>query len=250
MTAKMKIQGRPHRAAQIRPEPEYQLDAETNLLLIVTPWGPRSIANKTLSIISESYAVASGDSEATTPYARLGCLSNEANSLRSAVLLANDTLYREENKEEFKCGVELFAASFVDNEFVWVQVGQPHVLLSRRNGLLLPLGSCVDLSVDLSSGDSILPALPNQMLGVDNSLNLNMNSFRVQPGDRLIFLSHSAPPHILYNTAMENMNLDELTKKLAKDSPNSAFWIGILEFPELNAQHSLSQQNPLSELSA
>lgn len=246
----MKIQGRPHRASQIRPEPEFQLDAETNLLLIVTPWGPRSVARKTLSIISESYAVAKGDSDATTPYARLSCLSNEANSLRAAVLLANDTLHREENKEEFKCGVELFAASFIDNEFVWVQVGQPHVLLSRKNGLLLPLGSCVDLSVDLSSGETMLPALPNQMLGVDSSLNLNMNSFRVQPGDRLIFLSHSAPPHVLYNTATENLNLDELTRRLASAAPNTAFWIGILEFPDVETASREAKEQTLSGISA
>lgn len=243
----MKIQGRPYRASQIRPEPEYQLDAETNLLVIVTPWGPRSVAKKTLAIISESYAVAKGDNEATTPYARLSCLSNEANSLRAAVLLANDTLHREENKEEFKCGVELFAASFIDNEFIWVQVGQPHVLLSRKNGLLLPLGSCVDLSVDLSSGNKVLPALPNQMLGIDNSLNLNMNSFRVQPGDRLIFLSHSAPPHVLYNTPTENLSVDQLTKQLAASTPDTAFWVGILEFPESNYQ---AMNHPLSEISA
>lgn len=246
----MKIQGRPHRADQIRPEPEYRLDSETNLLVIVTPWGPRSVAKKTLSIISESYAITKSDNEATTPYAKLSCLSNEANALRSAVLLANDTLYREENKNEFSCGVELFAASFVDNEFVWVQVGQPHVLLSRKNGLLLPLGSCVDLSVDLSSGDEILPALPNQMLGVDNSLNLNMNSFRVQAGDRLIFLSHSAPPHVLYNTSMENLSLDQLTSRLAQAAPKSAFWIGVVEFPDLESSDKQAKLHLINEMSA
>jgi hypothetical protein len=125
--------------------------------------------------------------------------------------------------------VEIFGASFFDNELVWLQLGQPQILLSRANGRMLPIGGYLDLSLDLSEPGQLLPALPNQLLGLDTTVNLTLNSFRAQPGDKVMLLSHSSPPPALYSTGHENLSVDGISSMLAKSNPDIAFWVGILE---------------------
>ncbi len=223
-----KFESRPYSGSSFRPRPEVYADADTNLLLVATPWGARSSAKRVIDKILEYYTLAKGDREVTSPFERLTCLSTAANNLRTATLLANEMLYREDNRNEYRAGVELFGASFVDNEFVWLQVGQPQILLSREGERLMPLGGYVDLSLDLSEGKELLPALPNQLLGLDSTVNVSMNSFRAKPGDRIILMSHSSPPPLLYGLGRETLTLDHISRVLAKSDPDLAFWIGIL----------------------
>jgi hypothetical protein len=157
-----------------------------------------------------------------------------------AALLANEVLYREDNQTEYKSGVELFAALVDDGELVWIQAGNPQILLSRKGRSLLPLGSQIDLSYDLSEGTELLPALPAQLLGLDLSLNLNINSFRARIGDQLVLLSHSQMPDFLFtknlgettdaSDSLKNkpLSLEPLSRALARACPNLAFWLGIL----------------------
>ena len=240
MSGKIKFEERPYRGMTLRPRPECLLDHDSRLLIVATPWGPRSAANKAVELISEYYLMAKSDNEATSPFEKVSSFSNEANHLRTAVMLANEAIYRDENKTELKAGVELFAASFIQNEFVWIQVGQPHLLLSRKNGHLLPLGSSVDLSTDLSESSEPLPALPNQLLGIEPTANLTLNSFRAQPGDRLVLLSHSVPPVSLYTMKHDELTLDNMSKRLAQIHPDGAFWLGVIELPDLNERSELT----------
>ncbi len=232
---------RPYSGNNPRPRPEFHLDSESKLLVVVTPWGPRNIARKTIELITDYYTMAKADKEATSPFPRLSCLSYEANHLRTAVMLANDALYRDENKDEFKAGVELFAASFNEHELLWVQVGQPHLFLSRGNGVMIPLGSSVDLAADLSGPGEMLPSLPHQLLGIESSLNLSVNNFRAQPGDRLVLLSQSVPPASLYSLNRDQLTVENITRQLSSQNPNGAFWVGVLDLPD---------EADLSELSA
>jgi hypothetical protein len=243
--AKFAFDQRSYGGRNFRPRPEHLVDEESQLLVVATPWGPRAAARKAVDLIREYFSMAKTDNEATSIYQKMTCLSNEANQLRTAVLLANEALYKDENKQEFRAGVELFAASNIDNEFVWVQVGQPHVFLARDDGRLLPLGSSVDLSVDMSAPGELLPALPNQMLGIDPSLNLTMNSFRARPGDRLLLLSHSAPPADLYAMSGSELNMERITQILAQHNPDGAFWLGVIEIPAQTQTY-----DDISEISA
>jgi hypothetical protein len=228
---KLSFTERPYGGNNARPRPEFHLDRESKLLVVATPWGPRNIARKTIDLITDYYTMAKADKEATSPFPRLSCLSYEANHLRTAVMLANDALYNDENKTEYKAGVELFAASFNENELIWVQVGQPHLFLSRGNGLMIPLGSTIDLAADLSSAGEMLPSLPQHILGIESTLNLSVNNFRAQPGDRLVLLSQSAPPSSLYMMKRDELTVENITRTLANQDPNTAFWVGVLDLP-------------------
>ncbi len=227
-----KFDNRPYSGATFRPRPEIHMDADANLLLVATPWGQRASARKTIDKILEYYVLARSDREVTSPFERLTCLSTAANNLRTATLLANELLYREENRAEYRSGVELFGASFVDNEFVWIQVGQPQILLAREGGRLMPLGGYVDLALDMSDGRELLPALPNQLLGLDSTVNLAINSFRAKPGDRVVLMSHSSPPRSLYTLTRDQLTLDRISGALAEANPDMAFWLGVLDLED------------------
>ena len=223
----LKFEERPYAGNSFRPQPEILLDPQAQLLIVATPWGARSAATKAIGRMTEYLALARTDREATSPFERLSCLSTQANNLRVAALLANEILYREDNQNEYNSGVELFAAIIDDNELVWLQAGNPQILLNRRGRTLLPLGSQIDLAYDLSEGSELLPALPAQLLGLDLSLNLNINSFRARPGDQLVLLSHSQMPNFLFSQSGV-LSLEPLSRSLAKACPNLAFWLGIL----------------------
>jgi hypothetical protein len=223
-----KFEERPYSGRTFRPRPEIHLDPIANLLIVATPWGSRAAARKVIERMVEYMTLALDDSEATSPFQRLSCLSHQANNLRIATLLANESLFREENKTEYKAGVELFACLLEDDEFAFLQAGNPQVLLARNGRAFLPLGSQIDLAFDLSEGETILPALPSQLLGLDSSFNFVVNSFRARASDRVVLLSHSHLPPLLFAPGSENDNLEQLTLKLASEHPDLAFWLGLL----------------------
>lgn len=220
---------RPFSGSTYRPRPEIYLDPDGKTLIVATPWGPREAARKVIDRMNDYLALAREDNEATSPFEKVSCLSVSANRLRIATLLANETLYREENKTEYRAGVELFAGILEEDEFVWLQLGNPQILLGRQGKKPLPLGSQIDLSFDFSEGQDLLPGLPSQMLGLDASINLTLNSFRARPGDRLALVSHSHLPDSVFGLETAKMSVDQLARLIATSSPDHAFWVGVLQ---------------------
>ena len=253
----LKFEERPYAGNSFRPQPEILLDPQAQLLIVATPWGARSAATKVIGRMTDYLSLARTDNEATSPFERLSCLSTQANNLRVAALLANEILYREDNQNEYNSGVELFAAIVDDNELVWLQAGNPQILLSRKGRSLLPLGSQIDLAYDLSEGTELLPALPAQLLGLDLSLNLNINSFRARPGDQLVLLSHSLLPDFLFSQELKSsqkiaenapLSLEPLSRSLARACPNLAFWLGILSVGHAGSDESTSDDASVDNL--
>lgn len=226
---KLSFDERPYSGSTFRPRPEIHFDPQTNLLIVATPWGPRAGARKAIDRMLNYLMLAQGDKEVTSPFERLSCLSVAANNLRTSALLANEAIYRDENKTEYKVGVEIFAAYFQGNEGVWVQAGHPHILLSRTDNSVTPLGCPTDLSFDLSSKENLLAPLPSLLLGLDSTVNLTIGSFRAQVGDKIVLLSHSQPPRQIFSFESSQVKLDTLSKSIAQQAPDLAFWLGILE---------------------
>ncbi len=222
---------RPYSGKQFRPSPEVHIDDKT--LVVATPWGNRDSAKKAIDRILEYLVLCNEDREATTPFQRLSCLSFGANNLRIAALLANESVFRDDNNVEFRNGIELFAMSLSEGELVWVQIGQPQILLVRQARQVLTLAGSMDLSFDLSEGEQLMPSLPNQMLGLDSSLNLTISSFRPQETDQLILLSHSQLPSDIYQLKSNEFELDRISQKLSKLSPQLAFWLGLVKFSRI-----------------
>lgn len=228
---KLKFSHRPFAGENSRPNPEVHIDESTNSVFVVIPWGTREAARKVIDRMTEYLSFAAQDREATSPLPRMTCLSTPANNLRTAAMLANDMLYREDNRDEYRAGVEIFAATLYQNEMCWIQVGGPNLLLGRGNQKLLPLGSSVDLALDLKNWQSKtdLPALPAQLLGLDSNVNLTINSFRARAGDRLVLLSHSQTPESAYQWKANEIDLEKMVKDFSRGNARTAFWVGILE---------------------
>jgi len=223
---KLKFEQRSYPGKHHRPTPEVHLDESLNTLIVAVPWGPRPVARKVIDRILEYLTFAAQDREATSPLPKLSCLSPAANRLRIASMLANEMLYREDNRDEYRVGVELLVVTLADNELSWVQVGGPHLLLARGDSTLLPIGSTIDLSLDLSTQTVDLPALPSHLLGLDSTINASINSFRARPDDQLILLSHSRTPSILFNWKSNDLQMDSMVKRLAVFQTDRSFWLG------------------------
>jgi hypothetical protein len=221
---KFKVEHRSYGGKIFRPRPEVYISEANDLVIIATPWGAREGARKIIDRMLDFLALANSDRETTSPFQRLSCLSPMANNLRISAFLANDLLYRDDNREEFRSGVEVLAIAASGNEVVWLQVGNPQILISRGHKGLLPLGSQSDLSLDLSE-DIPLPPLPGHLLGLDSTANPTINSFRANKNDQLILLSHSRPSSKIFGLSSSKLTVDGITRLLATEDQESPFWI-------------------------
>jgi hypothetical protein len=226
---RLEFSSRPFRNTSVRPQPEIHFDERTGLLIIATPWGPRDAARLVVERMLDYLQMANADNEATSPFERLASLSNGANNLRTAAILANESLFREHNRESYKAGVEVVACAFTENELVWMQVGAPQILLCRSKGHPVPLGGTTDLAFDMSDGQNLLPPLPGAMLGLDSSIHATLGSFRLQAGDTLLLVSHSMLPRSLYDLTASQLNLETIARNFTQSENEAGFWLGLLK---------------------
>lgn len=210
-----------------RPKPEVHIEEDGSLGIIATPWGPRSGARRAIDIMKDYILSARQDMESTSPFQKLTVLSPLANSLRVGVMLANDSLYREENRSEYVSGVELLVFSHFSGEMAYAQVGHPNLFLARGGQPWTPLTTQIDLASEFSHGEKPLPPLPQNLVGMHTTTNLNVSSFRVQPSDRLIFLSHTHASHAQFSLPFEDSNLEQISSTLAERFPDLPFWLGV-----------------------
>lgn len=224
----MSVEQRSFSGKTLRPTPEVHVEADTSFGAIVTPWGTRAGVKRVVESLSDFILSSKNDIENTSPFKIMTCLSPLANTLRSAVMLANDVMYREENKNEYQNGVELFAFSRSANELSYVQIGQPHVILHRKSMPLIPLSLQMDLGMEWSTAKLKLPPLPHDLLGLHGTSNFHVVSFRPMPGDELILLSRSHLPNAVLQAAPADRNIDGLSRILAADDAEQPFWLGII----------------------
>jgi hypothetical protein len=224
---KMSIDERSYSGQLFRPRPEVHLEGDGQLMIVATPWGPRNSAKKVIRVIQDYFLSARQDKEATSPFAKLSCLSPLANDLRIAVRLANDAIYNEENKNEYISGVELLVVAKTQDEVAWVQVGYPYLFLDRPQKPLVSLGSQQDLSVEFSLGPNTLAPLPLKLLGLEPFSDFSVESIRPSPHDRFIFISRSGVPPEILSLSPGDRNLENISKLLSQDDAEIPFWVGI-----------------------
>lgn len=212
-----------------RPTPEIHIEDDMSFGVIATPWGNRSSAKKCIEILKDYILSARQDMEATSPFQLLTCLSPLANNLRVGIMLANDSLYREENKSEYITGVEVLVFAHQNSELAFAQVGLPHFFMAREGKPWIPLSVQLDLSVEMSQKPSeVLAPLPHNTIGLHTTTNMNIASFRTQEHDKLIFLSHAIASNPLFNLDFEQTSIDDISRSLSRQHPDLPFWLGIL----------------------
>lgn len=212
-----------------RPRPEIHRENDGTLLIVSTPWGSRSSARRANQMIVDYFLSTRQDREATSPFNRLGILSPLANDLRIAVRLANDLIYNEENKQEYKAGIELFVLAKTESEVAWVQIGHPYPILIRPNNSLVILGSQQDLSLDHSPDSKAFSPLPNKLLGIDRTSDFSSETIRRNSNDRLLLISRSVPPLEIFRQETKKLNFNSMATSLSNENPEVPFWMGLIE---------------------
>ncbi|MGE0633644.1 MAG: hypothetical protein AB7O96_14620 [Pseudobdellovibrionaceae bacterium] len=216
----MNIESRSYGGQIFRPAPVVYQDEK--ILIVATAWGRQEAAENTVQLMKDYLTAAQSDVEATTLYASLTCFSQGANSLRTAALLANETLYRTLNRKDYTTGVELFACMRTGSEVNWIQIGSPNAFLIRASQSPQQLTPHMDPSHDFGSDQ--FPPLPNQMLGLDSSCNLIVSGFRCSPGDQLVLVSRSHVPQDFF--ALKSYDLSEVSLFFARENAENPFWVG------------------------
>jgi hypothetical protein len=182
-----------------------------------------------IELLKDYIQSARQDMEATSPFQKLSSISPLANNLRVGIMLANDSLYREDNKAEYTTGVEVLVFGHEKGELAFAQVGAPHFFLARQGLPWIPLSVQIDLATELSRPPEMLSPLPQNLLGLHTTSNMNISSFKTQPGDRLVFLSHSVVSHPLYTLPFQDATLEAVSSSLSKAYPDLPFWLGTLD---------------------
>lgn len=225
----MKLQERSYSSQLFRPKPVIHAESDGSLLVVATSWGEPEHANKAIEEVVKYVTAARGDVEVTSPFEFMTVLSDQANYLRIGVLIANDMLYRAENKAEYVSGVELLVLSHQGSQLAWAQVGAPHVLLQRKSRPVSPLAVCYDHSFEIGlRGEKSVAPLPSHMAGLDPSCNIVSGDLQVQEGDRLVLLSSSQLPSSLW-TSQSSSDLQSITKSMIEVDADQPFWLGLVD---------------------
>lgn len=223
----MRLTERSYSGKYFRPRPEFLINQ--NLGVIATPWGPRSTAKRAIQAFTDYFHAAQDDQEATSAFQLIESLSPLANQLRVALMMTNDTLLNEENKDHYNSGVELFAFSKTQNELAFVQVGGGSFFIDRQGFDLQPLSVQLDLSAGFSHKNQILNPLPSTLVGLGQTIHIQSQSINTQNGDRFILLQRSFIPARFLAVAQTQRNLSHFSRVLAHHSEDFPFWLGLLE---------------------
>lgn len=215
----MRVIERSYSGQVFRPKPI--IDSKPDTLIIATSWGSQDHGQKVVKRVNDFLSLAA-EPDATSMGSYIEGIGSMANRLRSAAMLANESLFSVENRDEYVAGVELTAFSIHNNNLSWVQVGTPHLLLSTRKGLQ-PLSYSPDWAWQLGSPSPLLC----HGLGLEPHCQVQCGSVKVETLDKVILVSRSSIPGAFY--AQANLGLQELSQVLVQDTPEMPFWLGIVD---------------------
>lgn len=225
----MKLAERSYSTKSVRPRPLIYAEPDGSLLVITTSWGEPALAERVNEDIAKYVQAANADVEVTSPFEFMTSLSDEANHLRVATLISNESLYRGDNRVEYLSGFETLVLYQKENKIAFAQVGAPHLLIHREGLGLAPISVSYESSHEFGSVGEILPPIPQQLAGVDASLNLRCGDFRVERSDHLLLYAGAFWPDTLWRPTMAGVDLNQFAQRIVQKIPDSPFWIGLVQ---------------------
>ena len=209
-----------------RPNVETSVHEIENLVVAGTSWGNHDALKYLNDTVKDFLAASIGDHEATSPFARLPSLSAAENNLRSAVLVANDSIWQKCNKEVYTSSCEAMIIHTHNSEMAWIQIGQPHLLLVR-GGRLFPLEVAMDLSIDYKNSTP----LPSRLIGLERAWDLEVKSMALGEDDALILLARSLIPPTFFTQSYDPKQpekiVDDLFELAVQDDQKTPFWLSL-----------------------
>lgn len=228
----MKLQERSYSTKILRPKPLIHREEDGSLIVLATVWGQPEHGQRVLDEVAKYVNAAKSDVEVTSPFEFLTCLTDEVNYVRTGVLIANDILYRGENKTEYISGVEVLVLLKKDSQIAWAQVGCPSLFIQRGNQSLQPLSIGLDLSSERIDSTQTQAPLPSQLLGLDPTCYVQCGHTYIKPEDQLVLLASSAIASSLWEKQSHRTDMDSITRSMIQDNPESPFWLGIVQMKE------------------
>lgn len=225
----MNLQERSYSTKVLRPKPLIHKEDDGSLIVIATSWGQPEHAQRAMDEVVKYVSAAKADVEVTSPFEFLSCLSDEVNYVRTGILLANDMLYRGENRAEYFSGVEIMAIFRRGNQVAWAHVGCPSLLIQRQNQGLQPLSVGLDLSSESLEG---LPPLPAQLLGLEPTCYVQCGHTSIAIGDQLVLLASPKIANTLWQKESTSVDLGNITTSMIQENPESPFWLGLIQIAE------------------
>ena len=226
-SAIMNITSRSYGGKLFQPTPEI-FQRKDGLIVIVTSWGSKESAKHFIRIVNESYNPEEADSEVTSPFGFLTSLSPVANRLRTALLIANNQIYSEENSAEYQSGLEVLTICPDGKDLCMAQIGGPHVFMDREGASLLPLISSWDLSTEFCKKNQLPPPLPKELAGIDRGVPIHIKSVRTCQNFQLILLSRSYIPNAFYALPRQQRDLNGISEALSQSDPHCPFWLACI----------------------
>ncbi len=170
---------------------------------------------------------AESDVEVTSPFEFLSNFTDEVNYVRTSLLIANDFLYRGENKTEYFSGVELMALFRRGSQVAWAHVGAPSLLIQRKHQSLQPLSIGTDLSSELRNAEQVLPPLPSRLLGLEPSATFSAVT-RISSEDQLVLIAGTSIASSLWIKDSYTTDLGSITDRMIQENPEAPFWLGLV----------------------
>lgn len=224
------LQERSYSTKILRPKPLLYQEDDGSVVVITTAWGAAENSQKVSEEIVKYVQAAKSDVEVTSPFEFLTCLTDETNYLRTAILIANDIVYRGENKLEYSSGVEVLALYKKDNQIAWAQVGNPSLFIQRSEQSLQPVSMGFDLASEVGTSDEKLPPLPVHLLGLEPKCHVQCGSMKVNADDQLVLLSSTCIASSLWQKDSVNLDMEAITRRMIQDDPERPFWLGLIPF--------------------
>ncbi|MGZ3768818.1 MAG: hypothetical protein ACXVCP_04935 [Bdellovibrio sp.] len=224
----MRLKERSYSTKILRPKPNIHVEEDGSLIVITTSWGQPEHAQRVLEEIVKYVNASKSDVEVTSPFEFLACLTDEVNYLRTGILIANDVLYRGENKAEYFSGVEVLALFKRKSQIAWAQIGCPSLFIQRAHGNLQPLSIGLDLSSEITNINNPFPPLPSQLLGLEPSCHMQCGHTHVGPEDKLVLLASSSIANTLWTKRAEEVQMEAITKSMVQENPETPFWLGLV----------------------
>lgn len=224
----MKLQMRSYSTKMMRPKPVIHEEDDGSLIVIATSWGQPEHAHRVAEEVSKYVGAAKSDVEVTSPFEFLTSLSDETNYLKIAIQIANEQLYRGENKLEYFSGVEVLALFYRGSQLAWAHVGQPNILIQRKKIPLQPLSMGLDLSSEIVAGSATMAPLPAELIGLDPTCYIRCGSTRVEIGDRLALLASSKLAPSLWSHE-EEADFSAVANRVIQEAPDAPFWLGLVD---------------------
>lgn len=225
----MKIKERSYSGRSARPKPLVREEFGGELWVIATTWGNADAGPVIVEEIVKYISAARGDVEVTSPFEFRTCYTSEANALRVAALLANDQLYRGENKSDYNSMIEIVALWKKERQISWVQCGGPQIFMKKPGQDLYALSVMIDNARDILGVHGEISPLPSVGLGLENSCALSVGSCVMEPEDQLVLLSSSKTPRDLWQLTDSELDLQKIVKKIGPQMDDQPFWLALLD---------------------